>query len=228
MSLIKFEGNCPANVARDAKYTVRRGEARGQSLICLTYRAPGRERWYATTEAHPELVKIVNDLKIQLTRSPHGAFYINEFKQVLVPTLDSRDYYLAGVYGQDLEFEFEGKTLTGKPFNLEGDPINPGDQWEGPHPGIPYKLFAGAKDIGYTIHPRPRVEKEIRLSDYVGNEDAQNMAKRIAEFKGFEGGRFYINEHKTLFTPLQEGDVLRYIYIGQLSDKDAWFPKPHS
>jgi len=172
MSLVKFEGNCPANVAKDAKYAVRHGEMRGQSVIGLTYRAPEREKWYATTEDHPDLVNMVNEVKLQLTGTPHGAFYINEFRQVIVPAVGSKDYYLAGEYDSDLKFEFEGKILTGKPVKLDGTPLQPGDTWEGPHPGIPYKLLAGAKDIAYTISPRPNVEKQIRLRDSVGKETA--------------------------------------------------------
>ncbi|WP_075164973.1 hypothetical protein [Chthonomonas calidirosea] len=57
--------------------------------------------------------------------------------------------YLAGEYDRPLEFEFEGKKLTGDAVDLEGRRLEPGDEWEGPHPGIPYRLAAGGRDIYY-------------------------------------------------------------------------------
>lgn len=221
----RFEGNCPRNVSRDAKYSVRSG-ADGP-VVALTYRAQDDERWYATTEKHPELVRMVNAVKLSRGLPPNGAFYINEYHQVIVPTVGSDDYYLAGKYSQPLRFEFEGRILSGEPVSLEGLPLTPGDTWTGPHPGIPYLLSAGGDDVRYTIQPRPNVEKDVKLSKIIGREAAQSVTSLIRSVKGYAGGRFYVNEFRTIFAPVQEAREWRYVYVGQL-DPSTWFPEPHA
>jgi hypothetical protein len=221
----RFEGNCPRNVAKDAKYSVRTGKE--GPVIALTYRALEDERWHVTTEKHPELVQMVNAVKLSLGLPPNGAFYINEYKQVIVPTAASDAYFLAGRYDQPLRFEFEGKTLSGEAIDLEGNPLSSGDTWTGPHPGIPYLLVAGGDDIRYTIQPRPNVEKDVKLSKVIGSQAAQAVAARIRSVKGYPGGRFYVNEFRTVFAPIEEGREWRYVYVGQI-DLAAWFPEPHA
>lgn len=221
----RFEGNCPRNVAKDAKYSVRSGK--DAPVVALTYRAHDDERWYATTQQHPELVQMVNAVKLAQGLPPNGTFYINEFKQVIVPTASSEDYFLAGRYQQPLRFQFEGKTLSGEPVDLDGNPLTPGDTWTGPHPGIPYLLSAGGDDIKYLVQPRPNVSKEMKLSKAIGRDPAQAVAGKIRSVKGYAGGRFYVNEFRTVFAPIQEGSDWRYVYVGQL-DLSAWFPEHHS
>ncbi|CEK13241.1 hypothetical protein [Chthonomonas calidirosea] len=58
-------------------------------------------------------------------------------------------YYLTGEYDRPLEFEFEGKKLTGDAVDLEGRRLKPGDEWEEPQPRILYVLKAGGMDIYY-------------------------------------------------------------------------------
>jgi hypothetical protein len=125
-------------------------------------------------------------------------FYINEYRQVIVPVIgDEKDYYYAGEYEKALEFEFEGKILSGDAKDLEGNPLQPGDEWVGPHPGIPYVLKAGGKDIYYRYWARKNVQKEERLSAYIGKE-AEAVAMPIAHVIGLAGGRFYVNEFKQI------------------------------
>jgi hypothetical protein len=49
----------------------------------------------------------------------------------------------------------------------------------------------------------------------------------IADVRGHLGGRFYVNEHGAIFTPVDRGDGngLNYIYCGQI-DPAAWFSVP--
>jgi hypothetical protein len=134
---------------------------------------------------------------------------------------------IAGRYDQSLRFEFEGKTLSGEAIDLEGNPLASGDTWTGPHPGIPYVLTAGGDDIRYTIQPQPNVEKDVKLSKMIGPDAARAVAAKIRSVKGFAGGRFYVNEFRTIFAPIQEGREWRYVYAGQL-DLAAWFTEPHA
>jgi hypothetical protein len=230
MSYPRFEGNCPRNVARDAKYTVRSARGDGGTpgaVVALTYRSVEDERWYATTDEHTELVNMVNDVKRSQGNPPNGAFYINEYKQVIVPAVGTADYFLAGVYDKPLRFQFEEKVLSGEAVDLEGNPLSPGDRWVGPHPGIPYTLAASAKDVRFTMCPRPNVEKDVKLSKAIGAERAQAVAAKIAAVKGYGGGRFFVNEFLSIFAPMQESGEWIYTYVGKL-DLGEWFPMPHA
>jgi len=225
--LVEFKGNCPGNVAKDAKYVVKGDPSakRRTSIIALTYRTADDEKWHMSTQQHPDLVEMVNRVKTSLGAPPNGAFYINEYHQVVVPSVVDSKYYLAGTYRTPLEFEFEGKSISGRPVSLNGDALVPGATWEGPHAGIPYVLAAGGADIKYSYFSRPNVEKVVKLSKAIGPDGARRVASRILAIKGFLGGRFYVNEFHAMFTPMPAGYDLRYVYLGQL-DLGEWFPEP--
>src|SRR6266540_3593163 len=176
-----FTGNCPKNVSKDAKYSIR--SVAGDAVVTLTYVTDDGERWLATTQNHPELVEMVNAVKTTMGDAPKGQFYINEYGQVIVPVADGT-YYLADEnYDAPLEFEFEGKVLSGRGVDLDGRTLDPGDLWTGPHPGIPYILKAGGGDIYYRSHPRPFVTKDVKLSALVGSDAANALADRIQQVK---------------------------------------------
>ena len=132
---------------------------------------------------------------------------------------------MQGNMKKNLEFEFEGSKLIGQAVDLNGNPIQPGDNWEGPHPGISYILAAGGKDIRYEYSPRPNVKVKKKLSKEIGAADAAKVAGNIAAIKGMEGGRFYVNEFGTIFAPIKEDEDYQYKYIGKL-DMEKWFPEP--
>lgn len=213
-----FVGNCPRNVSKDAKYGVRGSDGR----IGLTYCTDNDERWHMTTRAHPRLAEMVNDVKRSCGSGPNGPFYINEFHQVIVPIGDAAQYYLAGTYDEPLRFEFEGKTISGEPLDLDRNPLRPGDSWTGPHAGIPYVLTATGNDVYYRTFPRPDVEKRVNLSSQRGKSIADQVARLLSAFKGVGGGRFYVNEFRSVFSPINGPEGLQYIYIGQM-DPNSWF-----
>jgi len=197
-------------------------------VIGLVYDTADSERWFATTENHPDLVRMVSTVKAELTGSPAGPFYINEYKQVIVPGSGTDDYFLAGEYEQPLQFDFEERTLSGEAISLDGRALEPGDEWTGPRPGIPYRLAAGGSDVYYKLRLRPNVERKVSLSQVHSPDVARRFASRIRNFKGWHGGRFYINEWRAIFAPLSEGSSWIYLYLGQLEPGEPWFPKPHA
>ena len=220
-----YTGNCPKSVNRDSKYAIRSG--RSGPVVTVTYVASNGEQWLATTEEHPDLVRIVNDIKSGVGGTHNGPFYINEYGQVIVPVGPDATYYLANEeYDLPLRFEFEGNVISGEGVDLQGRPFEVGDLWSGPHPGIPYVLEPGMRDIRYDSYPRPMVTRKVRLSSLVGADAASAMAARVAGVKGWQGGRFYINEWKEIFAPLTVTGGLEYRYIGHLEQDDPWFPKP--
>jgi len=220
-----YRGNCPRNVSKDAKYAVRSGK--NGPVVALTFCREDDERWYMSTEAHSELVAMVNSVKTAHGNPPNGAFYINEYRHVVVPLVGSEEYFLAGKYDAALRFEFEGKTLSGEPVDLDSNPLSPGDEWVGPHPGIPYVLCAGGSDIRYTMRPRPNVEKNVKLSKTLDPEKARAVAAKVCAVKGHAGGRFYINEFRAVFAPVQEGMNTTYLYVCTV-ELDEWFPEPNA
>ncbi len=216
MSAMKYPGYIPSNVNKDAKYSVVNG-ADGFE-VRLIYRLSAREEALLTTKHHDELVEMVNAVKREYNGREGGAFYINEFLDVLVPSTDGNCYY-AGTYEELLEFQFQGQTISPK----AGPDLLPGHAWTGPHVGIRYKLTAGGKDIGYETKPSPDLVRKVLLSDVHGPDAAAELAVRLARVKGEAGGRIYINEWSEFFSPpATTGD---YIYLGALDD-DLWFPPP--
>lgn len=225
MPPVVFEGNWPASVNKDAKYSVRSQGRR--HVVGIVYLTKDGEKWYPTSDQHEPLVRMVNEIKNAENGTPGGAFYINEYRQVIVPAGNLSSYFYAGDYEKDLVFDFEGKKLCGLPVDLKSNELKPGDIWEGPHAGIPYTLKAGAKDIYYTREIRPNVTKDELLSKHVGSAEARKTATKVAAIKGYAGGRFYVNECRSMFAPLERGNTWEYIYIGKLEDNDTWFPRPH-
>lgn len=189
--------------------------------IRLVYRVSNREKELLTTDRHDELVEMVNQVKLELTGSPGGAFYINEYRDVLVPDTINGGCVYAGNYTRDLEFDYNGTRITPRPPH----DLSPGDPWLGPHVGIRYTLMAGGGEIRYELKSG-RTIRAHWLSDDVGRQRADELARRIATIKGNSGGRFYINEACEMFAPLggEEGGV-DYIYLGPLEDS-AWFHAP--
>jgi hypothetical protein len=218
-----FAGNCPKNVSRDAKYSVR--TRKDKLVVGLLYESENGEQWHATTRDHDDLVEMVNAVKLTVGDRPNGPFYINEYGQVIVPAGPDARYYLAGEYEEPLRFEFEGNILSGEGVDLNGTPLEPGDIWSGPHPGIPYRLKAGGGDVYYVSHPREDVTRKVVLSDQCGRGPAKSIADRIQAVKGWEGGRFYVNEWREIFAPLNNETGLTYRYVGHLELDDPWFGK---
>ncbi len=194
--------------------------------VGLLFRTDFGEQWSLSTAEHPKLVEMVNDVKTEATGAPGGAFYINEYRQVIVPSGDGSDvYYFAGEYHQDLDFLFEGQVISSRAIGSDGKRLKPGDAWQGVHPGIPYVLKAGAKDVYFERSPRPNVKRKELLSKHTTATDALAFAARVRSIKGFEGGRFYVNERRHIFAPLNADGGMEYLYIGDLPKTDPWYPK---
>jgi hypothetical protein len=224
MTLIPYTWNLPKNVSRDAKYGVR--HSRGKMEVGLLFRTDYGEEWSLSTSEHPDLVHMVNLVKAEAAGNQAGAFYINEYRQVIVPAAGGSDaYYYAGEYHQELEFLFEGKVISSRALSMNGQPLKRGDTWEGVHPGIPYVLKAGGNDISFKHTIRPNVTREELLSKHIAPAEALKLAMRISSVKGFEGGRFYVNERRHIFAPISEDGELNYVYIGDLLPSDPWYPK---
>lgn len=212
----RYTGLSPQRVSKDAKYTVSvAGEIR------LEFQQTRRVRIMLTTEDHPRLAEMVNAVKRELAGRDGGAFYINEFSDVLVPDGEGGPVYYAGNY-DDSTLVFRDGDLVVSPVAPPG--LQPGELWPGPHVGIPYVLNAGATDIKYEKKDgRKRIT--TFLSDDVGEVAAMKLAKRLAVHKGNSGGRIFINERAEFFAPVGMAGDYSYVYLGHLGE-DQWFYPP--
>jgi hypothetical protein len=236
-----YRGVWPQNASRLAKYAVRFVD--NEWKVTVLYEAEEGLRYLAVHGVAADLPHRVNAIKSSFGNQLGGAFYVNEYRHVLVPvsappaTGTGSHYYQAGRLDEDLSFEFEGRLLTTRPLGLNGEPLSPGARWVGPRPGIPYVLTAGGGDIYYETPAltdenqptvRPNTTRRVLLSKVLGNAAAVSRAVQpIAAIRSHRGGRFYVNEHGAIFTPVDAGDGngLDYIYCGQV-DRTAWFPEP--
>ncbi len=211
-----YRGNSAKAIGKDSKYTVKL-----DGTVQLTYTVSSNERALLTTDGHDELVTMVNDAKKKSgSAQGGGAFLINEYRHVLVPTLAGDKTLFAGVYTRDLEFKFEGLRIS--PVARSG--TKPGEVWPGPHVGIRYTLAAGATDIRYEVETQRQSLKRVSLTDYHSVESLSDLLKMCRDVKP-KGGAIYINEARELFTPVDGDDGYERVYIGHLGNK-PWFPEP--
>jgi len=236
-----YRGLWPQNVSRLAKYVVR-SEA-GVWKVTVFYEAGEGLKYLAVEGGGQEVVNRINTLKSAVSDKPGGAFYVNEYRHILVPIAapggkgTGSHYYCAGRLEGDFRFEFEGKPLTTKPLAANGMPLKPRDKWIGPRPGIPYVLAASGADIYYetpalteTDPPevRSNMTRKVQLSKVLKDAGAVARATQpITAVRGHQGGRFYVNEHGAIFTPVGAGDGngLEYTYCGQIN-RTTWFQEP--
>jgi hypothetical protein len=171
-----------------------------------------------TTSAHPDLVEMVNAVKEEINGVPGGAFYINEYRHVLVPTEQGCLY--AGRYLPLLRFRFEGSEIS-----PEAPPdLSPGEMWPGPRVGTAYVLTADGIDVRYRVETRPNVLADRKLSSEIGRGQAAKTARSIGRHKP-GGGRIYVNEAYECFGPAPGSQDAAHIYLGRI-DEGLWFAEP--
>lgn len=234
-----YSGYWPGAIAKTSKYGVRLVE--GEWKVCVLYDTADGVRYLAVERGAKEVAEAVNQIKEECGEGPGGAFYVNEFRHVVVPVSKFQNgdrvvaYYCAGKLEGDFLFDYHKKKVSPFARDERGHPLEPGSEWVGPRPGIPYKLAAGAKDIYFrtpalTSDPTPEIiplaERKVLLSKILKDQQRVRRAvEPVKRVKGHAGGRFYVNETGAIFCPVAEEDGIHYIYCGQL-DLGSWFPEP--
>lgn len=240
---ILYRGVWPQVVAKLAKYAVKFIDGRWK--ITVLYQAGDGLLFLTVEGGGVDLVSRINAVETSAGEQPGGAFYVNEHRHVIAPVKGDASsgtgslYYFVCRLEGDFRFEFEGRLLTSKPVHLDGTPLKPGERWVGPRPGIPYKLAAGGQDIFFESPAltdgdfpavRPMMTRRVQLSRVL--HDKALLARAvgpIASIREHQGGRFYVNEHGAIFTPVGagDGDGIDYIYCGQIG-APAWLPEPNA
>lgn len=228
-----YRGHWPGRPKKTDKYSILKvGDEWKITALCNV--GESRRVIYVEKGAD-DIVERVNAIK-RATRSNKregGVFYINEYKHLIVPIErnDKTPYFVDKKPVEvDFLFEFNGEYKTTKPINSDGKPLQPGDEWVGPTPAIPYVLAAGCEDIYCELpvltdtNPPETVEghtKRIYLSKVLADRSAvQRTVNLVKDVKKKSGG-FRVNEYCAVFTPIEK----KIIYCGQL-DLSAWFPEP--
>ena len=223
----------------DRKYHVRRHQQRW--IVMVWYRPVGEpaSAWVPTSRQCPQLVAAVNRVALDHHGRRGGSFYFNEYDQVLKPLRGDGQVELryVGEFPRcRFRFDLLGQVWDSQPPHSPKQQLSPGDEWVGPRCGIPYWLDAREGSRNLRIY-RPTVLQsedmfvEIRHREYLDDhtENYERLAKAIWKAKGRSGGRFYVTEGSSVWTPYHSGPAEKdwnYRYVGSLWDCiDAWYPK---
>lgn len=216
MSGVPCLGNVPSNVSRVAKYRVRGGS---DARIELELELDHLTRAILSTCEHPQLVEKVNGVKLARSGAPNGAFYINEYGHIIVPDNEGTPW-CAGRFDVYLEFDLGGGEAIGP---CAPPDLRPGDPWRGPCVGVPY--VAAVDDDVYYKRVDGNIESKRLLSRDVGDIKASHISRMVKAVRGGSSGRFYINEARELFTPVDEEGRRAFVYVGRAPD-GSWFTEP--
>ena len=165
-----------------------------------------------------ELVKAVNNPKISISGKEGGAFVINEFGQVIVPTICG-DRLLVG--------EAEGVLLFEDPY--DGDIINlsddarlqTNDPWEKPYVGVKYNL-RGDSNICYY-------DNKLSSTEYPPEQD-RDLIKKLRKVRRYGAATFIVNQYGLVLTKIPEGEYREDddkwvpVYVGRIN-LNLWFKK---
>ena len=223
---------------QDRKYHVK--QHRNRWTVMVWYR-PVDElafAWLPTDVQCPQLVAAVNRVALQHRGRRGGSFYINEYNQVLKPIWADASVelrYIGEFPRCRFRFElFDGTWVSRLPHSPNRQ-LSPGSDWIGPRCGIPYWLERRGRG-GLRIY-RPRLLQseddfvQFRHREYLDayTRSYERLAQAVWVAKGGLGGRFYVTEAGTVWTPYRSGPApmdWNYRYVGCLWDHvNEWYPK---
>lgn len=167
------------------------------------------------SQASNELATAVNRAKMALCRSEGGSFIINEFGEIIVPSLHGNGpRMLAG--------RLSGKLLFEHPLDFRsnidlGDcsGLQPGDPWKLPYVGMPFKFTATGQ---IQFHHKDGDDTVALLPE-------RQDPKLVRDLRMIrpQGGRFIVNHGGLVLTKLTEGrGEHQAVFVGQI-DKHFWF-----
>lgn len=165
-----------------------------------------------------ELVKAVNNPKISISGREGGAFVINEFGQVIVPTIWG-DRLLVGEVEGVLLFE---DPYDGEIINLSDDArLQTNDPWEKPYVGVKYNLHRDSNIYYY--------DSELDSSEYPPEQDRE-LIKKLRKVRRYGAATFIVNQYGLVLTKIPEGeyqeddDKWLPVYVGRIN-YNLWFKK---
>ncbi|MCH8474947.1 MAG: hypothetical protein LAT55_06940 [Opitutales bacterium] len=185
------------------------------TIIIRWYRNDG-EIWECPANrdsAIDELANAVNSLKTSLSNSPGGAFQINEFGQVLVPSSNGRCRHVVGTLEGVPEFTEPG--FGSHTFSLdEKEFFLPGKTWSLPYIGMPYVMPQSGQYFYWRVTEDGKFKKYPPAFD----RDLQRAFFQIRR----GAGRFIVNPHGLVLTKKDPSGQPVLVCKINLS---KWYPK---
>lgn len=219
-----WEGFRPTVVAKERKYAIRFHPRRGWKISVVV------PKWKAiytifSEEDHHDLVSAVNAVSEEFSRAPGGAFYVNEYKQVLKPIIEApgapgeREARYVGEFPSlKFIFKLENQLMD----NSDASALKTGDDWPYHKVGIRYTIspvdWRISRQMAVLMGNTIREEPEY-LDEHV--KDHSELVSALREVKP-NGGIFYANEHGLVFAPTDSGE--KFVKIIDIS-ATTWFPK---
>lgn len=166
-----------------------------------------------------KLAETVNKAKYQMNQNNGGAFVINEFGQVIVPSsAGDGNRLLVGEVSGSLLFDHP---ITANNIDLSDDNgLYLGEIWRKPYIGIPYKLSRSSKIYFWTG----------TKSVYLPN-DYKDLIKDLRLLRRIGALSFIVNPYGIILTKIPMGefdpDTEEYwtpVYVGRLKSSN-WFAK---
>ena len=235
----RWQGYGVSLPGNDRKYHVRRRRQRWTVMVLYRPVDEPVSAWVPTSRECQQLVGAVNRVALKHHGRPGGSFYFNEYSQVLKPIWADGQVELryVGEFPRcRFRFDLLGQVWDSRPPQSPKQHLSPGDDWVGPRCGIPYWLDARGGSSNLRIY-RPKVLQtedmfvEIRRREYLDEhtQSYKRLAKAIWKSKAGSGGRFYVTEGGSVWTPYRSGPADRdwsYRYVGSLWHCiDEWYPK---
>ena len=162
-----------------------------------------------------ELANSVNSVKNTYHFNDGGSFLINEFGQVIVPTIGD---------GRVLVGEIDGKILFENVLNgglidlSDTSNISFGDPWTLPYIGIPYNYDPSG---GVLFQ-----ERKGTFREFATNQDS-DLNSKLHRIRNGEYCRFIVNPWGVVLTkkpPYLYGGQWESVYVGKIN-YDMWFEK---
>ena len=167
-----------------------------------------------------KLTESVNKAKKIMANIPGGAFVINEFGQVIVPSGDGNGKRL-------LVGEVDGVMLLENPLDgsfidlSDDEELQVGDVWEKPYLGVKYNL-SKRSNIYYYDKTRDKVIYPV-IQD-------KTLISKLRKVRRYGSARFIVNQHGIVLTKIPEGeyrendDQWKSVYVGRIN-YNLWFKK---
>tara|TARA_B100000927_G_scaffold290659_1_gene290120 strand:- start:233 stop:922 length:690 start_codon:yes stop_codon:yes gene_type:complete len=222
-----YTGNILTTVTKESKYSVAHSD--GEWSVRLRFvNEEGYKDLY--THEHDDLVDIVNEVKREVNGRPGGAFKLDEYRNVVIPTSQGETFYHGGKYPKELIFDLNGREVGASiTEDLDGISTYPGAEWKGPRTGMRYTLTASGDDIKYERVTANGFRQIVFLRKTVGDQADATVAM-LSRIKP-NGGRFMVNECGHAFAMVEQGGAFgstwEPFYAGKINLSHGWFPDPH-
>ncbi len=167
-----------------------------------------------------ELVKAVNQAKIKMAGREGGAFLINEFGQVIVPSRwGDGERWLVGEVEGELFFE---DPCGGYIIDMSNDAgLQTNDPWDKPYIGVQYNLRNRDSKIYYY-------DNELGSSECPKQD--KELIKKLRKIRRSGPARFIVNQYGLVLTKIPEGEYKEDddkwvpVYVGRIN-YNLWFKK---